>query len=70
MLTGHISHFQATIRRAWDHLETFGEDHALGDMSAAEARASLEAMRKRGMKYVPFEGCDNVNAEGACVGHD
>jgi len=67
MLTGHISR---TIGYVTEYVNHFGEDHALGDMSAAEVHAELEAMRKRGLKYVRLEGCDNVNAEGACVGHD
>jgi len=70
MLKRSHGHLNLTIRWAWDHIETFGEGHSFGDMSAAEARSELDAMRNRGMKYVPSENCDNVNAEGACVGHD
>ena len=61
-------HIRATVGYVRQHLDYWKDDHALGDMSADEARKQLDDMQARGMKYVP--SCDNVDDEGACIGHD
>ncbi len=67
-MTGiRTKHIRATIGYARGYVEQFGEDHGMGDLTADEVRTELDRMQAAGMKYVP--SCDNIDAEGACIGH-
>jgi len=61
-------HIYMSIRAA--EQQTDKQLEGLFSGKAHEIRASLAAMKARGMEVIPSAGCDNQDAKGYCLGHE
>ena len=61
-------HIYMSIRAA--EQQTDKQLESLFSGEAHEIRASLAAMKARGMEVIPSAGCDNQDAKGYCLGHE